>query len=152
MAKNLIFWKIAYKKNFGFFGENRASSLFYTYNRLTCCKKSEFLWILSLYVQCYYWRICGILSRNETVYKHSFHISYIHNSWIAFMITSRETLPLCVYSPISVCHNELRNKQTLPFYRRGVTILATLAVTEVARSTLDIIIDICVWIYRKMCF
>ena len=41
MAKNLIFRKIAYKKNFGFFGENRASSLFYTYNRLTCCKKSE---------------------------------------------------------------------------------------------------------------
>ena len=25
----------------GFFGENRASSLFYTWNRLTCCKKSE---------------------------------------------------------------------------------------------------------------
>ena len=41
MAKNLIFRKIAYKKNFGFFGENRASSLFYIYNRLTCCKKSE---------------------------------------------------------------------------------------------------------------
>ena len=41
MAKNLIFQKIAYKKNFGFFGENRASSLFYTWNRLTCCKKSE---------------------------------------------------------------------------------------------------------------
>ena len=41
MAINLIFRKIAYKKNFGFFGENRASSLFYTWNRLTCCKKSE---------------------------------------------------------------------------------------------------------------
>ena len=26
---------------FGFFGENRASSLFYTYIRLTCCIKSE---------------------------------------------------------------------------------------------------------------
>ena len=36
-----IFWKIAYKKNLRFFGENRASSLFYIYNRLTCCKKSE---------------------------------------------------------------------------------------------------------------
>ena len=41
MAKNLIFQKIAYKKNFGFFGENRASSLFYTWNRLTCCKKAK---------------------------------------------------------------------------------------------------------------
>ena len=36
-----IFWKIAYKKKLRFFGENRASSLFYIYNRLTCCKKSE---------------------------------------------------------------------------------------------------------------
>ena len=41
MAKTQIFWKITYKKNFGFFGENRISSLFYIYNRLTCCKKSE---------------------------------------------------------------------------------------------------------------
>ena len=36
-----IFWKIAYKKKIRFFGENRASSLFYIYKRLTCCKKSE---------------------------------------------------------------------------------------------------------------
>ena len=41
MAKNLVFRKIAYKKNFGFFGGNPASSLFYTWNRLTCCRKSE---------------------------------------------------------------------------------------------------------------
>ena len=41
MAKNFIFWKIAYKKNLRVFGGNRASSLFYTWNRLTCCKKSE---------------------------------------------------------------------------------------------------------------
>ena len=41
MAKNLIFRKIAYKKKIGFFGKNRASSLFYIYNRLTCCKKAE---------------------------------------------------------------------------------------------------------------
>ena len=41
MTKTLIFWKFAYKKKFGFFGKNRASSLFYIYNRLTCCKKSE---------------------------------------------------------------------------------------------------------------
>ena len=33
-----------------------------------------------------------------------------------------------------MCYNELRNKQTLPFDRRSVTILATLAVTEVALS------------------
>ena len=40
--KNLIFGhKRAQNFFFGFFGENRASSLFYTYNRLTCCKKSE---------------------------------------------------------------------------------------------------------------
>ena len=41
-SKNLIFWhKRAQKNFFGVFGENRASSLFYTWNRLTCCKKSE---------------------------------------------------------------------------------------------------------------
>ena len=41
MAKDLIFRKVAYKKNSRFSGENRASSLFHTYNRPTCCKKSE---------------------------------------------------------------------------------------------------------------
>ena len=41
-SKNLIFGhKRAQKFFFGFFGENPASSLFYTWNRLTCCKKSE---------------------------------------------------------------------------------------------------------------
>ena len=42
MAKNLIFWhKLLIKKILRFFFKNRASSLFYTWNRLTCCKKSE---------------------------------------------------------------------------------------------------------------
>ena len=41
---------------------------------------------------------------------------------------------LWVHSPISVCYNELRNKQTLLFDRRSVTILAALAVTEVSLS------------------
>ena len=41
-SKNLIFGhKRAQNFFFGFFGENPASSLFYTWNRLTCCKKAE---------------------------------------------------------------------------------------------------------------
>ena len=34
-GQNLIFRKFAYKKKSGFFGENRTSSVFYIYNRLT---------------------------------------------------------------------------------------------------------------------
>ena len=41
MLKNVILWKITYKNDFGFLGKNSAPSLFYTWNRLTCCKKSE---------------------------------------------------------------------------------------------------------------
>ena len=40
--KNLIFWyKIAYKKNLGFFFENRASSPFTIYDDLTSCTKAK---------------------------------------------------------------------------------------------------------------
>ena len=41
-AKKLIFWpKYSYKKNLGFFGKNRALSLFYPYNGLTSCAKAK---------------------------------------------------------------------------------------------------------------